>query len=268
MWRIPFAFLKRDFLEAKSYHFAFYFDFFATLLNCLVLYFLAKLLGASASPHLAPYGGDLFAFLILGEAIYRFLEAGMNVFSEAVSREMNRGTLESLFTTQVSPTAAVISSGLWPLLFAAVRLAVYLIFGVFFFHLNLAKPNLLGSVAVLILTILIHVSLGVAAVGFLLVTKRGNALSAIVNYLTWVFGGVYFPVTLFPESLRWISNFLPITYGLDALRKLIVEGVPLAWVADDCRALLLFAGLLIPLSFAIFRIGLWRAHVKGDLAHY
>ena len=210
----------------------------------------------------------MFAFLILGEAIYRLAEVGMVTFSDAMSQEMNRGTLESLLTTRASPSVLILSSSIWPFLFALIRFGAYLVFGIFFFHLNLAKANVAGVLLVLLLALLVHAAVGILAAGVLLVTKRGNFVATLVNYLSWVFGGVYFPVTLFPESLRWVSDLFPLTYALDALRKLILEGVPLALVAKDCFVLLLFAAVLIPASLVIFHAGLWRVRVKGELAYY
>src|SRR3972149_7000264 len=69
------AFLKRDSLLASYSRLAFAWQVFTVVLVAPTLYYLGRLIRPAASPHLVPYGGDYFAFVILGVALFGLLDA-------------------------------------------------------------------------------------------------------------------------------------------------------------------------------------------------
>jgi len=71
------AFLKRDYLLASYSRLAFAWQVFTVVLVAPTLYYLGRLIRPAASPHLVPYGGDYFAFVILGVALFGLLAAVM-----------------------------------------------------------------------------------------------------------------------------------------------------------------------------------------------
>ena len=51
-----------------SYKFEFFLRLFFMLFNILTYYFMAKLIGSAGAKYLEPYGGDYFAFVLIGIA--------------------------------------------------------------------------------------------------------------------------------------------------------------------------------------------------------
>src|SRR5438093_910565 len=122
------AFVKRDFLQTASYRLNFVFSILAILFSCLTFFFSSRLLQGQDVATLRPYGGEYFPFVLIGIAFYSFLNVGLGALSESISRSQTTGTLEPLLVTPTSVTIIVLSSTLFPFLFAAVRVFVYLIF--------------------------------------------------------------------------------------------------------------------------------------------
>ena len=56
----------------------------------------------------------------------------------------------------------------------------------------------------------------------MLAFKQGDPVNFFVNVLITVFSGVIFPVSVLPEALQYVSNMIPVTYGLDMIRKVII----------------------------------------------
>ena len=81
-------------------------------------------------------------------------------------------------------------------------------------------------------------------------------------------GGVYYPTHVIPSWLHSVSAALPLTYGLRALRRTLLEGWTLAQVLPDLEMLLLFDAVLGMVGVAAFTVALRHARRSGTLAQY
>lgn len=73
---------------------------------------------------------------------------------------------------------------------------------------------------------------------------------------------------MIPSWLELISRFVPLTYGLRALRQLVLEGAGLGAVAVDVGILAGMTALLLAASAVIFVAALDFARRRGTLAQY
>ncbi len=46
----------------------------------------------------------------------------------------------------------------------------------------------------------------------------------MLGVLTQLFSGLYYPISLFPKSIGWISYILPHSYAFDAIRRIAISG--------------------------------------------
>ncbi len=103
---------------------------------------------------------------------------------------------------------------------------------------------------------------------FTLVLKHGDPLVWAFGALSWVLGGVFFPVDMLPTTLQRLSALLPITHVLDALRATLLQGAGLSDVASSVAVLAGFASLGFPLAIAVFGAAVGRVKQTGTLDHY
>ena len=61
--------------------------------------------------------------------------------------------------------------------------------------------------------------------------------------------GMIFPVENMPESLQWVSTIIPARWYVDAIRKLMIEQLPLSGVLDD--VLILIGMTIVVLTAAV-----------------
>jgi ABC-2 type transport system permease protein len=83
-----------------------------------------------------------------------------------------------------------------------------------------------------------------------------------------LFSGVFFPTQLLGKGFGTISRFLPPTYGLDGIRRVLIEGQGLAEVREPLLILLVFLALLLPFSLWVFARAIRRAKREGSLIQY
>ena len=70
---------------------------------------------------------------------------------------------------------------------------------------------------------------------------------------TMLLSGMIFPIESMPVILQWISDILPARWYIQAVRKLMIEGVPVALVYKEIGILLLMATVLITISIKKFK---------------
>lgn len=262
------AFVKRDFQNEISYKFSFLLQLFGIFINVSVFFFLSKLFGTSQIPQLAQYGGNYFAFVLIGIAFNYYLSVSLYSISHSIREGQMTGTLEALLVTQTEIPTIIISSSIYSFLFATVRVIVFIIIGVIFYDLDLSRANYLGALIILFISIVSFSSFGILSASFVMVLKKGDPIASILNGLSWLLGGVYYPIAILPAWLRVCSYFLPITYSLEGMRLALINGVSLDELLPNILLLLVFTSVLIPISIYSFQYAVRLAKRDGSLTHY
>jgi ABC-2 type transport system permease protein len=82
---------------------------------------------------------------------------------------------------------------------------------------------------------------------------------------------VFFPTQLIHDyagGVAQISRILPPTYGLDGIRRVLIEGQGFSQVREPFVTLLGFLVVLLPLSLWVFGRAVKRAKREGSLIQY
>ncbi len=261
------AFLRRDLRLQLSYRFAFFLQFFNVFFGIFMFRFLSLLVGDSAAPYLADYGGDYFAFVLIGLAFSGYFGVGLRSFASNLRDAQITGTLEAMLMTPSRLSTIILSSGIYDYGFITFQVLVYLALGALIFNVQL-KGNFAAALVILALTIVAMSCLGILAASFIMVLKRGDPVTWLFNSLSLLLGGVYYPVEIMPDWLQVFSRLLPVTYSLAAMRQALLNNASFAELAPDLLALLVFSVILLPLSLLAFRLAVQRAKIDGSLAHY
>lgn len=261
-------FIWRDTLERASYRFSMIFGFAGVLLNVAIFYYLAALLPTDASPHLRPYGGEYFPFVLIGLAFSQYLGTAMGTFSSTIRAGQMMGTLEAILVTPTRLSTFLVGSSLWPFLGTTGSVIGYLLIGVLFFGADLGEANIVGAVTVLAITVLAFAGLGLLSAGFIMAFKRGNPVNFVVHSLSVLIGGVYYPVTILPDWLQSLADWLPLTHALRGMRLSLLQGQGLSGLVWELTALCLFGLVLVPLGVLVFGWAVRKAKRDGTLIHY
>lgn len=261
------AFLRRDLRLQLSYRFAFVLQISGIFFNMLVFFFFSKLVGPSAMPYLSNYGGDYFAFVLVGLAFSGYFGVGLQGFASTIREAQTTGTLEAMLLTPTRLRTVVLASSLYDYGFVTLQVILYLLFGALLFGVQI-NGNLPAALVILLLTIVAMTAVGIIAASFIMVLKRGDPVTWLFNSVGLFLGGVYYPVSLMPSWLQALSWLLPITYSLDGMRRALLTNASWAELWKNILALAIFSVVLTPISLAVFRRAVHRAKVDGSLAHF
>ena len=268
MLRIYWAFLKRDATIWASYPWSRFLDILDVFFSCAIFYFLSKLLGSAELPALESYGGDYFAFVLIGIAFYNYQGVGSNSMARSLRTEQTIGTLEATLSTPVTLPRFVTGSMLWDFLYATVETVSYFGIGILVFGFSLKESHLLPAMLILVASILAFASLGILSAAFILRFKRGDPIAFLLGTVSALLGGVYFPLMVLPAWLQGISWFIPMAHALEGLRLSLLQGADLTQVLPHLLWLLIFTAALSPVSFWLLHWAFRQCQKEGSLGHY
>ncbi|MCC6381081.1 MAG: ABC transporter permease [Dehalococcoidia bacterium] len=261
------AFLVRDFRVAWSYRMSFLTQNVGLLLSLVSLKFVGRLMDGSASPDLAPYGGDYFAFALVGMAVSFLSYPAVKSFASAVRAAQVTGTFEAMLTTRASAGTIVFSGGAYEIVQAAVQLVLAIVFGLVVFGAGVSADHLAMVAVVLVLTLASLAGLGLLAAAFVVAFKQPEPFSGALLAVSLMLSGGLYPPSVLPDWIRVFSDLLPLTHSLELTRQLLLEDAARTSLGVHFLALALFS-LTIPAGLAALRLALAHARRTGSLAQY
>jgi len=259
---------RRDFAVARSYRAAFVVEMFQALFGSASFYFLSRFVDSPTLQRALPPGTNYFSFALVGIAFFDYMSVALSTFDESLQEARQNGTLENLLVTQTSLPVILAGSSLYPFALMSLHTAIYIGWGALLFGFPLQGANWLGAVLVLAASVLAFSGLGILSASYLLVFKRGNPVNWAILGLSTVVGGMMYPISVLPAWLQYVARLTPVTYSLEGMRAAILGHASTRELLPPIAALLLFAAILLPTSFAIFSWALRRTKITGTLTHF
>ena len=187
----------------------------------------------------------ILATLIL---FFGFLLTGISLL-----RERSQGTLERLMASPVSRLDIVGGYLLGFLLFALIQTLI-----LFFYIIYVLDVSFRGDLwQILVFQTLIGI--GAVCLGTFLSIFARNEFQ-MMQFIPLIIVpqiflcGLLWPVNQMPNYLQWLAKFLPLTYGVDGIRALMLQGQNLTDIGKDVGVLAAYAvGLMILASLTLRR---------------
>jgi ABC-2 type transport system permease protein len=208
---------------------------------------IASLIGVSV-PDKSTLDYTAPAILAVLIFFFGFLLTGISFY-----RERSQGTLERLMASPVSRLDIVGGYLLGFLLFALVQTLI-----LFFYLIYVLKISYHGELWQ-ILVFQVIIGIGAVCLGTFFSIFARNEFQ-MIQFIPLIIVpqmflcGLLWPVSQMPEYLQWIAKFLPLTYGVDGIRALMLQGQNLLDIGKEVGVLAGYAvGLLILAAFTLRR---------------
>ena len=173
--------------------------------------------------------------------------------SISIVREKETGTMEVLLVSPVKPLFIILAKAVPYFVLSFVNLITILLLSVYVLHVPVAG-SLFWLVAVSLLFIFVSLALGL----LISTVTRTQVAAMLVSGLmlmmpTMLLSGMIFPIESMPAILQGISTVIPARWYIQAVRKLMIEGVDISLVLTEIGILTVMAVLLITVSFKKFK---------------
>ncbi|CAN5538273.1 hypothetical protein BH24GEM3_BH24GEM3_07850 [soil metagenome] len=261
------ALVRASWLSAVSYRLSMAFSIAGLAAVVVPVYFVANALQPLLAEAIAGEGGQYFAFVLVGMITLNYLADAVQALPGAIRGGVNTGTLEALLSTPASLPSLLGGLTAYDFIWTSIRAAIFLLAG-WVLGAEYAWDRVLSAVGILMLIVLSYLPFGLLTAAMVLAFRTTGPLPRLVLLLSGLLGGVYYPTTVIPSWLQYVSDAIPLTYGLRALRQVFLEGTPLAAVTADLAILAAFTVVLLAVSVWAFSSALQYARRTGTLAQY
>lgn len=201
---------------------------------------------------LIPGNPNYFEFVAPGIMAQIVMTAVLTGLAASVSREKEQGTLDGILISPISRLAIILGKAFSQSIRGLVQGIIVMLLVVFIFNVTI-HGNILLVILLLLLGIFSFVGLGILVSAFTSEQETATQLLFMFQFPMLFLSGVFFPIQQMPEFMQKISHLIPLTYAVEALRKVMVLGAGIADVKSELIILLAFGTITLSISVPLFR---------------
>lgn len=210
---------------------------------------------------------DYISFVLLGTVLSNFINSVFWGIGYALKNDMDSGVLESTWLTPVPRPILLIGRTFSSLLTTAITSLAMLLVAALVFGFNPTGNALLALVPVIPMLIGLY-GFGMAFAAIVLLMRDANTLVDISSYVVGLFSGSQFPVQSLPRFLMPVSLALPLTYGYDAVRGILLKTTTVIPIEYEIALLVVFMFLMIGFGLVVFNNMERKVRMRGTLGQH
>jgi ABC-2 type transport system permease protein len=260
---------RASWLSAVSYRVSTVFQLVGLIVGIIPMYFITRGLQNTMATSISTQGDNYFAFVLIGLITVTFVSQGLNSLPGAIGGAVSSGTLDTLLSAPVSPVtifAGLTSYGsVWTLVRAVITLAAGAVLGA-----RMSWSSVPSALFITLLIVLAYLPFGMISAAMVVAFRTPGPLASAVLLASNLLGGVYYPVEKIPKQIQFVSDFIPLTFGLRALRRVTLEHMSIVDldVVKDVGVLLLFITVLTGIGMALLLWAFRYARRAGTMGQY
>ena len=166
--------------------------------------------------------------------------------------EKEVGNLEMYLVAPVSRMAVLLGMALGGMVNTSIRAAGILVLGIYVFQVPFQLHDVLSASFVFLLTVASLYSLGmVFASLFMLYGREAWHTNMLLQEPVYFLSGSYFPTiysAVIPFWVQVTATLIPMTVGLDAIRRVTIDGAGFSSIWLHAVTLIAFSVILLPLA--------------------
>jgi ABC-2 type transport system permease protein len=196
-------------------------------------------------------GGSYFDFVAPGFIGLGVMMSGLTAVGVALAREREIGTLDGLLMAPISRVSIILGKTVAQTIRNLLQGSLIIVLAIVVFGVHVRGSPFLIAI-ILILGTLSFLGIGIVATSIAKEQESAQFILGFLQFPMMFLSGVLFPVEQMPLPLQYVSKVLPLTYAVDALRKVMVLGVDLSGVVVELLLLVVISVVTIALGVPLF----------------
>ena len=174
------------------------------------------------------------------------------ITSISIVREKETGTMQVLLVSPAKPIYIVVAKMIPYCILSCLNLVTVLLLSKYLLHMPV-ENGWLGVCLISFLYIILSLSLGLLISSIAKNQVMALVLSAVVLLMPiMMLSGMIFPIENMPWLLQEISYIVPAKWYIEAVKKLMIEGLPFRSILTELLVLLGMTLFLVIISLKIF----------------
>jgi ABC-type multidrug transport system permease subunit len=199
-------------------------------------------------------GSRYIDFVLPGLLGMNLMGSGIWGIGFAIVDQRGKKLLKRFMATPMSRVEYLASFMFSRLFFLVLEVVTLIGFGALVFQVPL-RGSIVALAAICLLAALAFAGMGLLIASRARTTEGVSGLMNLVMLPMWIFSGVFFSSSNFPNVVQPVIKLLPLTAVNDALRANMLEGSSLAGVSGQ---LLVVVGWLVVSFVAALKLFRWR----------
>jgi ABC-2 type transport system permease protein len=191
-------------------------------------------------------------FLVPGILAMALMQLGIFGTAQPIVALREQQVLRRLGATPLPRWQLLTSQVLNRLTIALFQTGVIVGIGIGAFHVHMTG-NPLEFVGLVVLGALLFISLGYLIAAVSRTQAAATGIGQAINFPMMFLSGIFFPLALLPAFLAPIVNALPLTYVADAIRQVMIGGTPIFPITTDVLVVSGWVVACTVLSIVLFR---------------
>lgn len=201
---------------------------------------------------LVPGKQNYFQFMAPGIIAMVVVMAVMIGLAASISREKELGTLDGILVAPIPRLCIILGKALSQTTRGLLQGSIVLLLSIFLFGVKIY-----GSIPLVALLLFLGV-FSFIGLGILISAIAAEQETAMMIMMTLTFpmiflSGVFFPIEQMPGFMQIISRILPLTYVIEALRKVIILGAGISSLGKELAILITFGVVTLAVAVPVFK---------------
>ncbi len=191
-------------------------------------------------------------FILPGIIALSIMQLGIFSVAFAFVSYKTTGALRRLQATPTHPINFIFAQGITRLIIAVIQVLLLAGLGVWLFSFHM-----IGSFAaflfVAILGSVVFLGFGFAIAGYAKDENQAAPIAQLIQFPMLFLSGIFFPRDSFPSWLKTITDYFPLTYLGDGLRRIANEGAHLSQLGPELVGLTVWGIIIFFVTVRLFR---------------
>jgi ABC-2 type transport system permease protein len=216
---------------------------------------------------IAPYKADTqgtvpgnlnyFDFIAPGLLMMIVMMGAMTGIPRAISHEKEIGTFDGILAAPVSEISIIFGKTIAQTVRGFIQGVIVLIIAILIFGVTI-QGNILLAFALLFLGIFSFIGLGILLTSLANNEETATILMTVLQFPMMFLTGVFFPIQQMPWFMQDLSQILPLTYAVSAMRKVMILNAGIMDVLPEVAILIVFGAVMLAVAIPVFRRSMTR----------
>lgn len=211
---------------------------------------------------------DWITYIALGSAYTGLAISMMWGTGQALRREQNVGTLETLMTMPMKKETLVWGSMLHNLQHGGLGVILQLTASILLFGVTLNWWGIIPALMIVCLSVIGMQGLIFAIVCVVLTAKQGWMIVEFISSTLLLVAPISYPIAVLPTVLQYFSYVSPLTWSVEGFRGFLMDGIAYSGAFNAVMALIILDIIFVIVGGLLFKRTERYVRKKGALSQF
>lgn len=204
-----------------------------------------------------PGNMNYFSFVAPGLLMMIVMMGAMTGIPRAISHEKEIGTFDGILAAPVNEISIIMGKTIAQTVRGFIQGIIVLIMAILVFGVTI-QGSILLTFGVLLLGIFSFIGMGILLTALSNNEETSMILMTVIQFPMMFLTGVFFPIQQMPWFMQWLSQLLPLTYAVTAMRKVMILGAGIQDILPEVVILVVFGAIMLGIAIPVFRRAMTR----------